>query len=144
MEQCDNSSTKSSVSLPISPSQSLCPRCEDIIRKLKSLTSHQPQNLTGYISLSSLRRLDCGICQLITYAYEKLAAWERPEYRNDRHLRERTISIFASRNHFMVDTHFYYWYSALSIIKGIRLSCAAPGMFVWQLNYRPLLFPLLC
>ncbi|RYP04523.1 hypothetical protein DL765_010165 [Monosporascus sp. GIB2] len=89
------------------------------------MTSQQPQNLTGRILLSTLRRLDCGVCQLIARAYEKLAAWERPEYRNGRCLRERDISIIASRDHFEVVTHFYYWYSALSTINGIRLSSAA-------------------
>jgi len=79
---------------------------------------------TKEISVSSLNRLNCGLCQVMSLAFEKLAAWERPEYRNDKPNRDpRKISIKYGRNHFEIESYFYLWYSAQSLINSINLFC---------------------
>lgn len=111
-------------------SQSLCSRCQGILQKLETMSAQQPRELTGYIPVSSLQRLGCGICQVVSYAYEKLAAWERPESRKSPSY-DRNIRILYGRNYFEVVTFFYIWYGALSTIHGIRISCAL-GMLLPQ------------
>jgi hypothetical protein len=68
-------------------SQSVCVRCQAIKKTKREMTVDENPRSTESCSVSSLNRLDCGLCQVMTIAFEKLAAWERPEYRNDSPIR---------------------------------------------------------